>query len=216
MVKSGFAMLAYLRGARLRAETRRSAALRMAAEVRGATWMGAVATPIAWMRAMDWCVPDVTRTPQALGPADARGEAELLKAVSGIIDGLRRIHGNAVDAYRPEVEAIIQTGSRSVDRIEHTLHGLLAFCGDDAALALFKRLCRYYWDLDPEATARHVFAYREWFDSDGTRGRAVGDRPHAPMLVTIRIPAEGDGHPDTLAHAPTARRLPRCSTPSKG
>lgn len=99
---------------------------------------------------------------------DTRAGAQLLAAVSGIVDGLRRVHADAVDAYRSEVEAIIQAGSRDVDHIEHTLDRLLAFCGDDAALALFKRLCRYYWDLDPEATARHVLAYREWFDSDGT------------------------------------------------
>lgn len=114
-------------------------------------------------------MPDVTRTSQQpLGPADARAEAELLAAVSGIVDGLSRVHADAVDAYRPEVEAIIQTRSRDVDRIEHTLDGLLAFCGDDATLALFKRLCRYYWDLDQEATSRHVLAYREWFEGDQT------------------------------------------------
>lgn len=131
--------------------------------------MRAVATPIAWMRAPQWFVPDVTRTSQQpLGPADARAEAELLAAVSGIVDGLRRVHADAVEAYRPEVEAMIHSRCRDVDPIERTLDGLLAFSGDDAALALFKRLCLYYWDLDPEATARHVLAYREWFDSDGT------------------------------------------------
>ena len=108
--------------------------------------------------------------PFPLEPASAVpiAEAELLEAVSGIINGLRRLHADGVHAYRPDVEAIIHSRSRDIDRIEHTLDGLLAFCGDDAALALFKRLCRYYWDLDPEATARHVLAYREWFDSDGT------------------------------------------------
>lgn len=167
MVKSGFAMLSqpHLRGG---AAPRGDAAIRCAAEVRGATRMRAAATPIAWTRAPVWFVPDVTRTPQARGPADTRAEAELLEAVSGIVDGLRRVHTDAVEAYRPHVEAIIHSRSRDVARIEHTLDGLLAFCGDDAALALFKRLCRYYWELDPEATARHVLAYRESFDSGGT------------------------------------------------
>lgn len=100
-------------------------------------------------------------------PEDGRAETELFAAVSGIVDGLRRVHADAVKAYRPEVEDIIRQRSREVARIEHTLDGLLAFCGDDAALALFKRLCRYYWDIDSEATARHVLAYREWFGGEG-------------------------------------------------
>ena len=101
------------------------------------------------------------------GPADARAEAELLGAVSGIVDGMRRVHADAVDGYRPEVEALIHSRSRDVDRIERTLDGLIAFCSNEAALALFKRLCRYYWDLDPEATSQQVLAFREWFDSEG-------------------------------------------------
>lgn len=111
----------------------------------------------------DPVLPDAPDAPAA----DAPDEAALLATVAGIVDGLRSVHANAVAAYRPEVDDIILMRSRDVDRIEHTLDGLLSFCGDDQALALFKRLCRYYWDIDPEATARQVLAYREWFDSEG-------------------------------------------------
>jgi hypothetical protein len=98
--------------------------------------------------------------------------SELFDAVSGIVGGLRVLRAQAVAVYQPEVEGIIARRSRDIDHIEHTLDGLLSFCGDAAALALFKRLCRYYWDLDPEATARHVLAYRDWFEpeEDGTTG----------------------------------------------
>ena len=114
--------------------------------------------------------------PSPLEPpsADPIAEAELLAAVSGIVDALRWIHANAVAAYRPEVDAIIRTRSRDVNRIEHTLDGLLSFCGEEEALALFKRLCRYYWDIDPEATARQVLAYREWFEPE--EGEALPSR----------------------------------------
>lgn len=98
---------------------------------------------------------------------DTRAKAEVLAAVAAIVEGIRRIQADAVKAYGPEVDAIIGARSSDVGRIEHTLDGLLDFCGDDAALALFKRLCRYYWDIDPQATARHVLAYRDWFDSEG-------------------------------------------------
>lgn len=93
-------------------------------------------------------------------------EDELFAKVSGIVEGLRRVHADAVEVYGPEVEAIIRARSGDADRIEHVLDRLVSFCGDPDALVLFKRLCRYYWDLDPEATARHVLAYRDWFEPE--------------------------------------------------
>jgi hypothetical protein len=62
------------------------------------------------------------------------------------------------------VDEIIRARSQDVEHIERTLDHLLGFCGHPDALALFKRLCRYYWDIDPEATARQVVAYRDLFD----------------------------------------------------
>lgn len=81
-----------------------------------------------------------------------------------LVAGLRQVQALALTAYGPIVDEIIATRSVDKDRIEHTLDGLLAFCGDDEALVMFKRLCRYYWDIDPVATAWYVHAYREWFD----------------------------------------------------
>ena len=105
--------------------------------------------------------------PQAVpqGPSP-NAEDELFAKVSGILGGWRELHAQAVTAYRPEVDDIIRRRSRDINHIEHTLDGLLTFCGDAAALALFKRLCRYYWDIDPEATARQVMAYRDWFEPE--------------------------------------------------
>lgn len=94
--------------------------------------------------------------------------APLAATVCGIVDGMRHIHAQAVATYTPEVDAIIASGSRDKHRIDHVLDHLLSFCGDDAALALFKRLCRYYWDIDPTATATYVYAYRDWFGHEPT------------------------------------------------
>ena len=33
-------------------------------------------------------------------------------------------------------------------------------------LALFKSLCRYYYTLNPTATASYVYAYRDMWDSE--------------------------------------------------
>ena len=45
------------------------------------------------------------------------------------------------------------------------LDGLLDFCGHAPVLALYRKLCRHYYDIDPVATAEHVYTYRERWDS---------------------------------------------------
>jgi len=72
---------------------------------------------------------------------------------------------DAARQYSAEVEAILKTQSRDPRRIERCLDGLLDFCSDDEVLALYKKLCRYYYDIDPEATVSYVHAYREMWDA---------------------------------------------------
>jgi hypothetical protein len=92
---------------------------------------------------------------------------ELVDAIRPLAEGLRALYAQVVAVYRPEVDAIIASRSRDRRRIEHALDGLLSVCGDDDALAVFKRLCRYYWEIDPGATADYVYAYRDMWDDAG-------------------------------------------------
>jgi hypothetical protein len=91
---------------------------------------------------------------------------ELLDTLRGFAAEMQSLSQVAASQYEPVVDAIIQTRSRDVNHIEHTLDHLLDFCHSPGPLALFKRLCRYYWDFDPTATARQIYAYREMWDSD--------------------------------------------------
>jgi len=43
---------------------------------------------------------------------------------------------------------------------------MLDFCFDDAMLCLYKDLCRYYFKIDPVATASYIYAYREMWDEE--------------------------------------------------
>ena len=70
----------------------------------------------------------------------------------------------AVPLANAEVDAIIQSGEQGIQRIEHQLDHMLGFCCDPDMLVVFKRLCRYYYDIDPVATIEHVQAYREMWD----------------------------------------------------
>ena len=79
---------------------------------------------------------------------------------------LQALGREAVHAYTPVVEGLIRSGNRDTTEIERTLDGLLGFCGNDAVLLLYRRLCRHYSIIDPAATVEYVCAYREMWDSD--------------------------------------------------
>jgi len=91
---------------------------------------------------------------------------ELLNSTHALARELQGLQAVAVAQYTPVVETLIATGSRDARQIERTLDGLLDFCGHEPALHLYRRLCRHYFDIDPVATASHINAYRELWDSD--------------------------------------------------
>ena len=80
----------------------------------------------------------------------------------------RRANGGPIPPGRTlanlEVNAIIQSGERDTQRIEHQLDHILGLCCDPDMLVVFKRLCRYYYGMDPVAAAGYVHAYREMWD----------------------------------------------------
>jgi len=68
--------------------------------------------------------------------------------------------------YKPEVERIINSNSRDKNAIEHTLDALCEVAFDNEVLLLFKKLCRYYYTIDPMATAQQIQFYREMWDNE--------------------------------------------------
>jgi hypothetical protein len=91
----------------------------------------------------------------------------MVASVSGLAESLQSLNQRAVREYTHIVEGILCSGSRDIHHIEHTLDGLLDFCGYEPALLLYKKLCRHYWEIDPAATADYVNAYREMWDRKG-------------------------------------------------
>jgi len=43
---------------------------------------------------------------------------------------------------------------------------LLGFCGNDAMLLVYRRLCRHYFDIDPGATVDYIAMYHDMYESD--------------------------------------------------
>jgi hypothetical protein len=70
----------------------------------------------------------------------------------------------AEQLYAPEVDTLLREQCRDPRRIEQLLDGMLDFAFDEAMLRLYKKLCRYYYAIDPHATVSYVSAYREMWD----------------------------------------------------
>lgn len=102
----------------------------------------------------------------------------MIESIADLAASIHSINQQAVREYTPLVEAILRTRSHDKCHIEHTLDGLLDFCGYEPATQLYRRLCRHYWDIDPAATAFYVEAYRKTWDSEevGKEVRAAIER----------------------------------------
>ena len=98
---------------------------------------------------------------------------EMVESICGLVEGLQVLNKEAFQAYTPIVDAIVRSGSRDVHHIEHTLDGLLSFCGYAPVLQLFKKLCRHYYYINPVATADYVNIYREMWDSEENEEQEV-------------------------------------------
>jgi hypothetical protein len=96
------------------------------------------------------------------------GYDDLLRDMKTIAGDLRGIQERGIAQYTPIVDQIISTRNRDAHHIQLTLDYLLDFACYPAGLALYKKLCRYYYTLDPAATADYVNYYREMWDTEET------------------------------------------------
>ncbi|MBI4028001.1 MAG: hypothetical protein HY360_23655 [Verrucomicrobia bacterium] len=93
------------------------------------------------------------------------GRDSLFEAARCIVGSIQSLNRKALREYTPVVEGILRSRSRDVHHIEHTLDGLLDFCGYAPVLLLYKKLCRHYFLINPVATASYINAYREMWDT---------------------------------------------------
>ena len=100
-----------------------------------------------------------------------KSHGDTVDAIIGLARSLRDLQQQAALQYEPVVDDILRTRSRDTRHIEHTLDGLLGFCGHEPVLRMYKNLCRHYRDIDPAATADYINAYRKYWDSDALEGR---------------------------------------------
>jgi len=93
----------------------------------------------------------------------------LVQNIGGLLSGVQRLAHQAHAEYSPEVDAVIHEQLRNPQWIERLLDGILDFCFDPEMVRLYKKLCRYYFAIDPNATVSYVNSYRDMWDDNGRK-----------------------------------------------
>ena len=86
---------------------------------------------------------------------------DLAQSIAELARGTQNLAREAERQYLAEVEDILKAQSRDSRRIERCLDGMLDSCFDNGMLVLFIKLCRYYFAIDPDATASYIHPYIE-------------------------------------------------------
>lgn len=126
----------------------------------------------------------------------------LLDDLSAIIAPLHALHRQAVEAHAPSVREILRSRSRDAHLIERTLDHLLDHACIPQGLALFRSLCRHYWEINPQATASYINVYREIWDSDE---RETHETEHLANDQEAKL---RDAKSPASSPAPTGRHIP--------
>ena len=88
----------------------------------------------------------------------------LFKSISKVVDSRKKLANQALELLEPECDNIIRLNCSDSQTIERLLDELLDFCFDEKILNVYRKLCRYYYNIDAAATAQYVNAYREMWD----------------------------------------------------
>lgn len=65
-----------------------------------------------------------------------------------------------------EINFIIKNKIKDDNRIQRAIDEILEFLENDEALLLFRRICKYYLKINPEATVHYINYYIEEYDSE--------------------------------------------------
>jgi hypothetical protein len=89
-----------------------------------------------------------------------------LNGFKKLAESINKISQEAFIIYEPQVDRIYRNKFKDEKEIERVLEVLLDYCHDDKMLSLFKRLCRYYYEINPTVTYEYVMICRELWDDE--------------------------------------------------
>jgi len=91
---------------------------------------------------------------------------ELKNDVQQIVERMEALNRQAELEYTPLVNSLILRKSKDSHEIERLLDGLLDFACDKQILNLYRKLCKYYYLINPESTAQYITFYKEMWDEE--------------------------------------------------
>jgi hypothetical protein len=97
---------------------------------------------------------------------DDENYKELTSDIRQIAKRMENLNRQAESEYAPLVNSVIQRKSKDSQEIERLLDGLLDFACDKQILNLYRKLCKYYYFINPESTARYITFYKEMWDEE--------------------------------------------------
>ncbi|MBC8181399.1 hypothetical protein H8E88_09760 [candidate division KSB1 bacterium] len=86
--------------------------------------------------------------------------------IVSLAEQMQELPKKAHKQYVTEVDKLIQNKITDQNQIQNLMDRMLDFCFDDALLLQFKKLCRYYYKINPPATAEYIQFYRELWDNE--------------------------------------------------
>ncbi len=102
------------------------------------------------------------------------GKQELYDMCKTIID----LNKQKYKVTKDEIEKIIRNNVRDEMYIQRNLDemlDILLFYENDDSLLLFRRLCKYYFSINPQVTAQYINYYREQNDPEEIK---FGNKKH--------------------------------------
>jgi hypothetical protein len=90
----------------------------------------------------------------------------MIQEIKKLIESNQLLAKKAVDIYTPIVVDLIRSKTIDDNQIQLALDYMLSFCFDARMLLLYKKLCRYYWDINPQATSSYIEAFREMWEDE--------------------------------------------------
>ncbi|EKT4502311.1 hypothetical protein [Flavobacterium psychrophilum] len=91
---------------------------------------------------------------------------EELNGFKELAESINQITQNAFLVYEPQVDRIYRNKVKDKKEIESIIEALLDYSYDDKVLMLFKRICQYYYKINPTVTYEYVMIYRDMWDDE--------------------------------------------------
>jgi hypothetical protein len=91
---------------------------------------------------------------------------DLVNDIQEVAKELQTIYSQAEIAYISAVNFIIQSQSKDEREIKQLLNFMLDFADNENILTAYRKLCRYYLDINPQATAEYIQSYKKLYDAD--------------------------------------------------